>query len=304
MMSRVKEGTMFVTADCIPAMDDLIKNGEVFDHVVTSPPYNIGMDYGTYRDNLPMANYLAWTKDWMARVKALLSPGGSFFLNIGGSPSEPWVPFEVAIVARDLGFQLQNRITWVKSINITPIEAGSEAHTHGHVRPITSKRFLNNTSEPVFHFTFAGNVEIARYAQGVGVPFVHASNLSRWGHGRTLGCGGNTWFIPYKTIQSKDDRAARHPATFPPELPLKCLRLAGESGQRVLDPFGGVGSTAIACRQLGMDFVSIEIDPAYNLAAEARFNQFDEHDNGRSEDESPTAASVVLQSVNSSWAVA
>ena len=83
-------------------------------------------------------------------------------------------------------------------------------------------------------------------------------------------CRGNTWFIPYETIQTREkDRP--HPATFPPKLPAMCRRLHGlERLQVVADPFLGLGSTAVACAQLGISFVGIEMDERYLKEAIAR----------------------------------
>jgi site-specific DNA-methyltransferase (adenine-specific) len=69
--------------------------------------------------------------------------------------------------------------------------------------------------------------------------------------------------MPYETIQSRDkDRP--HPATFPVRLPEYCLRLKGLNGVReVADPFLGLGSTAVACARLGVNFVGIELDEGY-----------------------------------------
>jgi site-specific DNA-methyltransferase (adenine-specific) len=76
-------------------------------------------------------------------------------------------------------------------------------------------------------------------------------------------CRGNTWFIPYDTIQNRDkDRP--HPATFPPKLPEMCLRLHGlDRTAIVADPFLGLGATAQACVDLGLSFVGIEMDADY-----------------------------------------
>jgi DNA modification methylase len=59
--------------------------------VVTSPPYNIGIKYHTYGDLLEREHYLTWTQNWLAAVKSVLRPGGSFFLNVAGKPSDPWL---------------------------------------------------------------------------------------------------------------------------------------------------------------------------------------------------------------------
>ena len=72
-------------------------------------------------------------------------------------------------------------------------------------------------------------------------------------------CRGNTWFIPYETIQRRD-RDRPHPATFPSRLPEQCLRLHGlDRIQVAMDPFTGLGSTAVACARLGVSFIGAEI---------------------------------------------
>ena len=82
--------------------------------------------------------------------------------------------------------------------------------------------------------------------------------------------GSVSWFIPYETIQSRDkDRP--HPATFPPRLPEYCFRLHGLSRlSLVMDPFLGLGSTAVAAAQLGLDFIDVEMDTHYLAEAVAR----------------------------------
>ena len=74
---------------------------------------------------------------------------------------------------------------------------------------------------------------------------------------------GNTWFIPYDTIQSNIERP--HPATFPVRLPEMCIKLHGVSDKNILvvDPFCGIGSTAVACKKLGVSFVGFDIDKEY-----------------------------------------
>jgi site-specific DNA-methyltransferase (adenine-specific) len=98
----------------------------------------------------------------------------------------------------------------------------------------------------------------------LGVPYADQSNLTRWQGARSgVRCRGNTWFIPYETIQRRD-RDRPHPATFPTRLPEQCLKLHGVSRIRTaMDPFTGLGSTAIACCRLGVDFVGSDIDELY-----------------------------------------
>ena len=234
--------------------------------IVTSPPYNLGIRYRTYEDTLPRDRYLEWTSEWVGRAAHALSPDGSLFLNVGAKPTDPWTALDVAQAARP-HLQLQNTIHWIKSIAIEKALAGARAGLAddlavGHYKPINSRRFLHDCHEFVFHFSPAGTTPIER--QAIGVKYQDKSNVGRWRTAASgVRCRGNTWFIPYETIQSREkDRP--HPATFPPKLPEMCLRLHGlERLTVVADPFMGLGSTAVACAQLGVSFVGIEMDEGY-----------------------------------------
>ena len=234
--------------------------------IVTSPPYNLGIRYRSYDDSLPRSRYLSWTGKWIEAAARALEPAGSLFLNVGSKPTDPWTALDVAQAARPY-LALQNTIHWIKSIAIDRDAAGAGANLPadlavGHYKPINSDRFVNDCHEFIFHFTPSGRTPIDRRA--VGVPYQDASNIGRW---RTGGsnrrCRGNTWFIPYETIQSRD-RERPHPATFPPRVPEYCLRLHGMSRlATVMDPFLGLGSSAVAAAELGVDFIGVEIDRHY-----------------------------------------
>src|SRR3546814_12104441 len=95
---------------------------------------------------------------------------------------------DVASAFRD-SFVLQNHIAWVKSVSI-----GED--TVGHFKPITSRRYLNNNHEAVFHFTRTGDVEVDRLA--IGVPYKDKSNITRWNHGTERRRAGKPGLLPYK----------------------------------------------------------------------------------------------------------
>jgi len=243
--------------DCLEGMRKFLPNCTI-DVVVTSPPYNFAIKYGEYGDNRPRDEYLAWMEEIGKELKRVLKEEGSLFLNFGSKPTDPWLAWEVALRLKS-HFVLQNVIIWVKSIAI-----GEEAH--GHYRPIVGKHFLNNFFEYIFHFTKSGRVELDRLA--IGVPYKDKSNIGRWpGVRQDQRCRGNVWFIPYKTTRGKK----QHPAPFPSELPEMCIKLHGlEKTKVVLDPFMGIGNTAIACAKLGIDFIGFEINREYIDIARSR----------------------------------
>ena len=109
-------------------------------------------------------------------------------------------------------FVLQNTFHWVKSITIKTRKG--EEISAGHFKPINSKRFVNDCHEYVFHLTASGAVPLQR--REAGVEYADKSNIARWKHtdGSDKRCRGNTWFIPYDTIKSRDNDRP-HPASFP-----------------------------------------------------------------------------------------
>jgi site-specific DNA-methyltransferase (adenine-specific) len=203
----------------------------------------------------------------------VLKAEGSLFLNVGAKPSDPWTALDVAQVVRS-HLRLQNIIHWVKSIAIEQRLAGTAAGLTrdlavGHYKPINSARYLNDCHEFIFHFTPLGSTSLDRLA--LGVRYQDASNVGRWRAAADgVRCRGNTWFIPYETIQRRD-RDRPHPATFPARLPEQCLRLHGLArAGLVMDPFTGLGSTAVACARMGLDFIGADIDQAYLELAVSR----------------------------------
>ena len=241
--------------------------------IATSPPYNLGIRYRTYADTLPREDYLQWTSTWIAAARAAMADEGSLFLNVGAKPTDPWTALDVAQAARR-HLELQNTIHWVKSIAIDRSADGAKLPTGeevavGHYKPINSDRFVNDCHEFIFHFTPTGRTPLDRKA--IGVPYQDQSNVTRWqSAGNNLRCRGNTWFIPYETIQDRDkDRP--HPATFPAQVPEYCFKLHGVDRIRTaMDPFLGLGNSAIAAARLGLDFIGVEIDPHYLDEAIAR----------------------------------
>jgi site-specific DNA-methyltransferase (adenine-specific) len=260
-----------VNADCIEGMAAL-PDGSV-DVIVTSPPYNIGKVYKAYNDNRPRREYLAWMGAVFAECRRILADDGSFFLNVGGKPSDPWIPLDIAMEARD-HFHLQNVIHWVKSIAIPCDSVGKACGVEqdlavGHYKPVNSDRYLSSCQEYVFHLTPKGSTSIDKLA--VGVEYQDKSNIRRWSSGAGgLRDRGNAWFIPYETIQS----SRPHPTVFPDKLPEMCITLHGiDRAKVVMDPFMGTGSTAVACIKMGVRFLGFEIDGEYVEIASERIDE-------------------------------
>ena len=194
----------------------------------------------------------------------VLHDDGSFFLNVGYTMRRPHMPFDVVerMCRGGPGFKLQNVIHWIKSISIP-----ERGFTAGHFKPINSERFVNQCHEFIFHLTKTGAVKIDKLS--IGSPYADKSNTDRWSHGRTVRDRGNVWFIPYEQKNAGD---MIHPCEFPPGLPEMCVKLHGRrDGMLVYDPFAGIGSTAVACKRLGVRSINTEINAQYIRIAKDRW---------------------------------
>ena len=240
-----------ILGDCLEVLENI--KDKTIDIILSSPPYNLGIKYNYYNDKKSNANYLKWLQSIFVHIKRALRDDGSIFLNVGGSSANPWTALDVAQSLREM-LVLQNRIIWVKSVSIDNV-------THGHFKPINSRRYLNHTFEEIFHFTKRGDVKIHRTA--IGVPYMDKNNLKRKKDSIDLRCRGNSWYIPYETITRKGQKG-EHPAVFPKLLVERCIKLAGYNDDTVVcDPFLGSGTTLVVAKRLGIKGVGIEMDQKY-----------------------------------------
>ena len=269
MSVQLKVNNIYVI-DCIKGIKQMKKQSLLVDIIITSPPYNIGKVYSQYSDDKPRKSYLDWMESVAKECKSIMTNDSSFFLNVGGKPSDLWIPLDIADRFRKHYF-LQNVIHWIKSISIPKEDVGDYPNIKGdisvgHYKPVNSKHYLNNCQEYIFHFTKKGNIDLNKLA--IGVPYQDKTNIGRWKKANNdLRDRGNTWFIPYVTIQ----KSRPHPTIFPEKLPEMCLKIHGISKIKLaMDPFMGIGSTAIACKKLGVDFIGFEIDKSYVEIANKR----------------------------------
>ena len=253
----------FILGDCIDELKKMEDNS--VNIVMTSPPYNIGIKYHKYDDKQPREQYLEWIFDIFVELKRILMDNGHIFLNMGYTNKDPWISMEVALKLKDL-LVLQNNITWVKSISISD----KSEDTFGHFKPINSDRYMNVTNENIYHFTKDDKVKIDKKA--IGVPYKWKCNLKNRKTGEIKEdkrCKGNTWFIPYDTINNKEEKGY-HPATYPEGLVEHCIKLTGIKNGIVLDPFVGSGTTIRVSKKLSDSIddyellgIGIDIDKKY-----------------------------------------
>ena len=242
--------------DCVEWMQSQLDAS--IDTIVSSPPYNRNLAYNSYKDK--KSNYLEWMKAVWTEACRILKPTGHLFLNIAGNGRDPFLAYEVA---RTVPWQVQNNIVWAKAVEF-------KGHIHGRSTVnINAQYVLPHGHETVWHFTAKGKTPIDMQASAVPYrPEFAEDNFKRTG--RRTRPTTTCWHIPYETTgyMGQDAKAVKgdkgHPAIFPRELVRHCLRVAGiQPGQRVYDPFGGTGTTAVVAEEFGAVGVLTEIDADY-----------------------------------------
>jgi len=213
--------------------------------VFTSPPYNVGVDYNGYDDNLPFDDYINWLEQAFYECVRILSPGGHLCIQIANTGRQPYLP-----VTHHIGVRLSK---------IIPMRA----------EIIWYKQ--NSTAKTAWGSWLSPNCPSIRDS--------HEYILVFRKHGRRWGECSITKqeFLEYtKSIWkvAPETRTRLHPAPFPVELAKCVIKLYSFIGEVVLDPFMGSGTTAVACLMLSRKFVGCEISSKYVKMTEKRIKPF------------------------------
>lgn len=215
--------------------------------VVTSPPYNVGKEYDK---DLSLDEYRAFIRQVMAEVYRVLVPGGRLCLNLANLGRRPYLPLHAFLIQDllDLGFLMRGEVIWDKGASASPSTAWGSWRSPANPT-------LRDVHEYVLVFCKESFTR-RRPADGRR-PTVSAAEF--------LEFTKSVWRFPAEPASR-----IGHPAPFPVELPYRCIQLYTYSGEVVLDPFLGSGTTAVAAVRTGRRYVGYEVNPEYCRLAEER----------------------------------
>jgi len=227
-----------------------IRSGSV-DLVITSPPYNVDIQYNFHNDRESYEDYLVFSQAWMKRCYEWLSDNGRFCLNIpldknkGGQQS---VGADLTAIAKNAGFSYHSTIVWNEG-NISRRTAWGSWMSASAPYVITPVELIVVLYKNTWKKT-----------RGSCISDISRDEFMTWTNG--------LW-----TFNGEKKKKIGHPAPFPVELPLRCMKLFSFVGDTVLDPFMGSGSTLVAAMKCHRKGIGIEIDPQYCEIASGRLER-------------------------------
>ena len=224
------------------SMDQLSDNCAAL--VVTSPPYNVRK---AYDEDLALNEYLELLLRVFTETYRVVEPGGRVAVNVANLGRKPYLPLNhlVGVLLTEVGFLLRGEIIWRKAKAAGGSTAWGSWQSAKNPTLRDVHEYVLVASKASFKRERSGEDTITKE------DFLEAT-MSVW------------------DILPESARRVGHPAPFPTELPRRLIELYTFSGDVILDPFLGSGSTAIAAVQTGRHYVGYETDAAYAELAEKR----------------------------------
>ncbi|MBK8988934.1 MAG: site-specific DNA-methyltransferase [Chloroflexi bacterium] len=250
IVNRTIQQDLFTLLDWLPAAS--------VDLLFADPPYNLSKSFnGRPFTPLSLADYETWLATWLRPLRRVLKPTASLYV------CGDWR--SAAAIQRVLAshFVVRNRITWER-------EKGRGA-----------ARNWKNCAEDIWFATcgdeYTFNVDAVKLKRRVIAPYTQADGQPKdWQAGQDgrfrLTHPANIWTdltVPFWSMPENTD----HPTQKPEKLLAKIILASSQTGDVVLDPFLGSGTTSVVAHKLGRRFIGIEVDETYACLAEKRLAQ-------------------------------
>lgn len=226
--------------------------GESVDLVVTSPPYNLGMEYsGDGADDfMSYDDYLDFSRKWLANAYYWTRDTGRLCLNVGLDKNKGGkrpVAADLTAAAMAVGWKYHATIIW----------------NEGNISRRTAWGSWCSASAP--HIIAPVEVIIVLHKgawkrQNQGKNDITPDEFKDWVKG--------IWDFPGESA-----KRVGHEAPFPRDLPRRCIKLFSFLGDTILDPFLGSGTTIIEAVANGRYGIGIEREAKYCELAEARIER-------------------------------
>lgn len=229
-----------------------LMNDQKIDLVVTSPPYNLNINYGEYKDNKEIREYLQDMQTIFENISEHMNKGRYLCINIGREWGPVNLPAKYDIILEQAGYSFFRNIYWKKPL-------GSARATTTMRNPFPRYYVPKVQTEVISVYTYdIEKPEILdlmityKYNEG---PRDKEEKIAK----KLLNkYAGNVW-----NIMTETHLTGKHAAPFPIQLPYNCIKFFSKTGENILDPFIGSGTTLLAGEQTNRRVFGVEINPGY-----------------------------------------
>lgn len=206
--------------------------------MITSPPYNVSKEYD---EDLSLKEYLQLLKKAFAETYRVLVNGGRACINVANLGRKPYIPLSdyISQMMIEIGFNMRGEIIWNKAASASPSTAWGSWQSAAN--PI-----LRDIHEYILVFS-KGDY---KREKGNKVNTIFKEQFMEWTK--------SIW-----TMNAESARRIGHPAPFPEELPYRLIQLYSFSGDIILDPFIGSGTTGVAALKSNRKYVGYDISQEY-----------------------------------------
>ena len=269
------ETNKIINGDCVKVMASLPES--CVDLIVTSPPYNVGIDYDNHNDRLSMEDYWQFTKDWLSESYRILKDDGRIAVNI---------PYEVNV--QDRGgrilfmsefYQIMKNLGF-KFFGLVDLDENSPHRSKttawgSWMSP--SAPYIYNPKECVILGYKKNHIKKVK-----GEP--------QW-KGELVDLEQEDGTIKQKMMYQDEDKKEfmslvygqweyfadtkqQTKATFSMDIPMKAIKILTYKNDLVLDPFAGSGTSLVAAEVSGRRWIGIELSEKYSKVAKDRVQHF------------------------------
>ena len=249
-----------VTGNCLEVMSTLPAGS--IDLAFADPPFNIGYDYDVYDDRRAKTEYLYWTEQWLAGVRRVLKPNGSFFVAIGDEYAA-----EMKIRLDALGFTMRNWIVWHYTFGVNCKKKFNRSHAHIFYYVANPKAFTFNPTD-----VRVPSARMTTYADSRANPIGKLPDdtwvLRPQESDAHFQSDADTWYLP-RVCGTFKERTG-HPCQMPEAVLDRIIQVASNPGDVVMDPFAGSGTTLASAKKLRRKYLGVELSEEYADAVRKR----------------------------------
>lgn len=234
------EKNKILQGDCLNLFKEI--PDESIDVVFADPPFNLKKKYNTTKDSLLFQDYLKWCEQWLNEIARVTKPTGSIFVH--NIPK--WLTYYTEFLNKIAHFK--HWISWEAATS--PMGKTLQPAHYGILF------YVKNIKETKFYEIRHPHKRCRK------CNYLHKDYGGKKAGLHPFGpLISDVWTDIHRIKHHK--YRDEHPCQLPIHLLERIILMSSDEGDVILDPFSGTGTTAMAAKRLGRNFIGFELDEQY-----------------------------------------